>query len=55
MFAWAVAFLVIALVSGVLGFGALAGTAADVAWLLFAAGLILAIVFAAIGWRNPPL
>lgn len=55
MFSWAIAFLVIGLLSGVLGFGALAGAAADIAWLLFAVGLILAIVFAAIGWRNPPL
>ena len=55
MFSWAATFLVIALVSALLGFGPLAGTAADLAWLLFAVGLILAIVFAAIGWRNPPL
>ena len=52
MLSWAVAFLVIALVSGVLGFGALAGIAADIAWLLFAVALVFAIVFAAIGWRE---
>jgi uncharacterized membrane protein YtjA (UPF0391 family) len=55
MFSWAVVFLVVALIAGVLGLGGVAGTAANIAWILFVVGLILAIVFAVLGRRSPPL
>lgn len=46
MLSWAVTFLIIALIAGVLGFSGIAGTATNIAWILFVVGLILAIVFA---------
>ncbi|HLF09928.1 MAG TPA: DUF1328 domain-containing protein, partial [Gammaproteobacteria bacterium] len=33
------------LIAGVLGFSGIAGTAANIAWILFVVGLILAVVF----------
>jgi uncharacterized membrane protein YtjA (UPF0391 family) len=45
MLYYAVVFLVIALIAGVFGFTGLAGTAANIAWLLFVVGLVLALVF----------
>jgi uncharacterized membrane protein YtjA (UPF0391 family) len=53
MFSWAVVFFVIALIAAVLGFSGLAGTAVNIAWILFVIGLILAIVFAVMGRRAP--
>ena len=44
MLSWALTFLVIALIAGVLGFGVIAGTAAGIAELLFGLFLILFIV-----------
>jgi uncharacterized membrane protein YtjA (UPF0391 family) len=55
MFSWAVTFLVIALIAAVLGFSGVAGTAVNIAWILFVVGLILAIVFFVFGRRTPPL
>jgi uncharacterized membrane protein YtjA (UPF0391 family) len=55
MFSWAVVFLVVALVAALLGFGGLAGTAANIAWILFVVGLVLALVFFVLGRRTPPL
>ncbi len=49
MFYWAVVFLVIALIAGVLGFGGIAGTAAGFAEILFVVGLILAVIFLVAG------
>ncbi len=49
MLYWAAVFLVIALVAGVLGFGGVAGTAVNIAWILFVVGLILAVVFGVMG------
>nr|WP_232279444.1 DUF1328 domain-containing protein [Psychromonas ingrahamii] len=43
----------IALIAGVLGFTGIAGTAVSIAWILFVAGLILAVVFMIIGRRGP--
>ena len=45
MFSWAVIFLIIALVAAVLGFSGIAGTAANIAWILFVVGLIAAVIF----------
>lgn len=55
MFSWAVVFLVIALIAGLFGFAGLAGTAVNIAWILFVVGLILALVFFVLGRRSPPL
>ena len=55
MFSWAIAFLVIALIAAVFGFSGLAGTAVNIAWILFVVGLIFAVVFFIMGRRNPPL
>ncbi len=54
MIGWAITFLVIALIAGVLGFSGIAGTAVNIAWILFVVGLILAIVFGLLG-RRPPV
>lgn len=55
MFRWALAFLVVALVAAVLGFGYLAGLAAWMAKILFLVGLILFVVFLVLGRRPPTL
>ena len=44
-------FLIIALIAGVLGFTGIAGTSANIAWILFVVGLILAAVFFLAGRR----
>jgi uncharacterized membrane protein YtjA (UPF0391 family) len=46
MLYWAAVFLVIALVATVLGLGGIAGLSANIAWVLFIVGVILAVVFA---------
>ncbi len=51
MLSWALTFLVIALIAGVLGFGVIAGTAAGIAKLLFGLFLILFIVSLLFGRR----
>lgn len=58
MFGWAITFLVIALIAGVLGFGGIAGTAIGLAKLVFFIGLVLfliAMVYALITGRKPPV
>jgi uncharacterized membrane protein YtjA (UPF0391 family) len=51
MFSWALMFLVIALIAALFGFTGIAGTATNIAWILFVVGIILAIVFAIAGRR----
>ena len=53
MFNWAVTFLVIALIAGVLGFGGIAGASIGLAKIAFLVGLVLAIVFYVLGRRGP--
>jgi len=53
MFSWALTFLVIALIAGVLGFGVVAGTAASIAKILFFVFLILFVVGLLMGRRGP--
>jgi uncharacterized membrane protein YtjA (UPF0391 family) len=53
MIYYALAFLIVALISAVLGFSGISGTAANVAWILFVVGLVLAIVFFVRG-EGPP-
>jgi uncharacterized membrane protein YtjA (UPF0391 family) len=52
MFSWAVTFLIIALVAAVLGFSGIAGTAVNIAWILFVVGLIAAVIFLLLGRRS---
>lgn len=54
MLGWALVFLIVGLVAGVFGFTGLAGTAVNIAWILFVVGLVLAIIFAIMG-RRPRL
>jgi uncharacterized membrane protein YtjA (UPF0391 family) len=54
MLNWAVTFLIIAIIAAVLGFSGIAGTAVNIAWILFVVGLILALVFFVVG-RRPPV
>jgi len=53
MLSWALTFLVIALIAGVLGFGVVAGTAASIAKILFFVFLILFVVGLLMGRRGP--
>ena len=53
MLGWALTFLVIALIAGVLGFGVVAGTAASIAKILFFVFLVLFIVGLVMGRRGP--
>jgi uncharacterized membrane protein YtjA (UPF0391 family) len=50
----AVTFLIIALIAGVLGFSGIAGTSANIAWILFVVGLVLALITFFLG-RRPKL
>jgi uncharacterized membrane protein YtjA (UPF0391 family) len=49
MFGWAMSFLVMAIVTALLGFGSLAGAAASTAKLLFVVFLVLSLVLLVIG------
>ena len=51
MIGWAATFIIIALIAGVLGFTGIAGTAVNIAWILFVVGLVLGIVFFIMGRR----
>ena len=52
MFGWAVTFLIIGLVAALFGFTGLAGTAVNIAWILFVVGIILFVVFLVLGRRS---
>ena len=54
MISWAVTFLIIAIIAAVFGFSGIAGTAVNIAWILFVVGLIMAVVFFVTG-RRPPV
>jgi uncharacterized membrane protein YtjA (UPF0391 family) len=49
MLGWAVTFLIIALIAAVLGFGAIAGTAIEIAKIIFFVALILFAISAVVG------
>jgi uncharacterized membrane protein YtjA (UPF0391 family) len=51
MLRWAVIFLIIALIAGVCGFGALEGTAMSIARILFFVFLVLFVISAITGRR----
>jgi len=52
MLSWALTFLVIALIAGVLGFGVVAGTAASIAKVLFFVFLVLFVIGLFMGRRG---
>ena len=54
MLSWAITFLVIALSAAVLGFGVLAGTAMEIAKILFFVFIVLFIISFLMGRRVPP-
>ena len=54
MISWSVTFFIIAIIAAVFGFSGIAGTAVNIAWILFVVGLILAVVFLFAG-RRPPV
>lgn len=54
MLGWAVTFLIIALIAGVLGFGEIAGAAVGIAKILFLEFLMLFVIFLLLG-RRPPV
>jgi len=55
MLSWALTFLVIALIAGVLGFGVIAGTAASIAKILFVVFLVLFVIGLLMGRRGPAI
>jgi uncharacterized membrane protein YtjA (UPF0391 family) len=55
MLSWAITFLVIALIAAVLGFGVIAGTAAEIAKILFVLFLILFVVSLVMGRARTPV
>jgi uncharacterized membrane protein YtjA (UPF0391 family) len=52
MLRWAVLFLIIALIAGVLGFTNIAAGASNIAWILFVVFLILFVVSLVMGRRT---
>ena len=52
MLSWALTFLIIALITGVLGFGVVAGTAASIAKILFVVFLVLFAIGLILGRRG---
>jgi uncharacterized membrane protein YtjA (UPF0391 family) len=58
MLGWALTFLIIALIAAVLGFGGIAGTAIEIAKIIFFVAIILFVISAVIGYsrrRAPPI
>ena len=53
MISWAVTFFIIAIVAALFGFSGIAGTAVNLAWILAVIGIVVAVVFFAMG-RRPP-
>lgn len=53
MLSYALTFLIVALIAGVLGFGFVAGTAASIAKILFFVFIILFLVSLITGRRHP--
>ena len=49
MLGWAITFLIIALVAAVLGFGGIAGTAVEIAKLIFFVAIVLFAISAPVG------
>jgi len=57
MISWAITFLVVALIAAVLGFGGIAGTAIEIAKIIFFVAIILFLITAVMSLmrgRSPP-
>ncbi|NND39902.1 MAG: DUF1328 domain-containing protein [Pseudomonadales bacterium] len=54
MFHWALMFLIVAIIAGVLGLPSVAVIASEVSWIFFVVGLILSVLLFVMG-RLPPL
>lgn len=57
MFSWAIGFFILAIVAAILGFGGIAGTAAEFAKILFVIGIVLFAISSVAGivrGRRPP-
>jgi uncharacterized membrane protein YtjA (UPF0391 family) len=52
MFGWAITFLVIALIAGLLGFGVVAGTAFAAAKIIFVVALIAFLISGVLGFTS---
>jgi uncharacterized membrane protein YtjA (UPF0391 family) len=52
MINWAVTFLIIAIIAALFGFTGIAGTATNIAWILFIVGLVVAAIFYMRGRRG---
>lgn len=55
MISWAITFLIIAIIAAVLGFGGIAGTAVEIAKILFFVFLALFLISLFMGRRTPPV
>jgi uncharacterized membrane protein YtjA (UPF0391 family) len=49
MFGWAITFLIVALIAAVLGFGGIAGTAIELAKIVFFVAIVLFVISAILG------
>jgi uncharacterized membrane protein YtjA (UPF0391 family) len=52
MLSWALTFLVVALIAAVLGFGGIAGTAIEIAKIIFFVAIILFVISAVMGYMG---
>jgi uncharacterized membrane protein YtjA (UPF0391 family) len=52
MIGWALTFLVVALIAAVLGFGGIAGTAIEIAKIIFFVAIILFVISAVMGFMR---
>ena len=52
MFGWAIAFLIVALITGALGFGVVAGTALAAAKIVFIVALVAFLISAVLGFAR---
>ncbi len=58
MLGWALTFLVVALIAAVLGFGGVAGTAMEIAKIIFFVAIVLFVISAVFGFMRggrPPI
>jgi uncharacterized membrane protein YtjA (UPF0391 family) len=55
MLSWALTFLIVGLIAGILGLSGLAGAATQIAWILFVVFLVLFLVSMVMGRRVPPV
>jgi uncharacterized membrane protein YtjA (UPF0391 family) len=52
MFGWAIAFLIVALIAGALGFGVISGTAFAAAKIIFVVALVAFLIYAVLGFTR---